>query len=121
MAWPTSLPSPLLKGHSVSGSQSVRRTSMEAGPDRVQRISDVTMRKVSIRMMLTTLTQRTELMTFYNGEANGGADWVNVPIDTGLGIFNHRVRFLSVPAIVAIGNGNYSATCPVETDEQNAS
>lgn len=119
MAWPTSLPAPLIKGYGVKGQQSLRRTAMEAGPDRVQRVSDVTIRNVSFRMIVTTLAQRTDLMTFYNTEANGGADWVTIPIDTGLGIVNHRVRFTAVPAILPMGNGNYSITCPVETDELN--
>ena len=119
MAWPTSLPSPLLSSYGVKGKQSLRRVSMEAGPDRVQRISDVTMRNVSMKMIVTTLAQRTDLMTFYNSDGNGGADWVTIPIDTGLGFVNHRVRFIAVPSITPMGNGNYSVTCPVETDELN--
>lgn len=121
MAWPVSLPAPMLSGYAVKSKQPLRRTPMEAGPDRVQRISSVTMYTVTITLMLETLAQRQELIAFYDGEANAGATFVTIPLDTGHGKFNHSVRFTSEPVPVPIGNGIYKVSCTVETPEQNNS
>ena len=121
MAWPISLPAPLLSGYVTKSKQPLRRTPMEAGPDRVQRISSVTMYKVTITMILNTLAQRQDLITFYDGEANAGATFVTIPIDTGHGKYNHSVRFTSEPIPVPVGNGIYKVACTVETPEQKSS
>ena len=120
MAWPASLPAPLLSSYSAKGEQPVRRTKMEVGLDRVQRISSSSPTNITMSIALTTEGQRQDLLTYYNVDGNAGANMVTIPIDTGLGFVDHSVRFLAKPIPIPKGKGIYFVNCPVETLEQNS-
>ncbi len=115
--FPASLPAPLLQGYGVSGKAAVRRIPMESGADRVTRISGVTVLNVKCSMTLTA-DQSVILFDFFEGDADAGAVWFDMRINTANGIFVHECRFVAYPAMKLAGGGKYSITFEVETTEQ---
>ena len=95
MAWPASLPDALLRGYAFSFRQPVIRTQMDTGPLRAARTSTAYESVISLRFSMDQ-AQYATFQTFYDGEANTGANWVDIPISTGGIVTNHRCRFMSV-------------------------
>jgi hypothetical protein len=96
MAWPGTLPKPLLANYGFSEDLPIIRTSMEQGPDRVTRISSTYVTQVNASVMLTA----TQLEIFRNyiagSEVNLGATWFSMPIVTTKDSELHLVRLTSV-------------------------
>ncbi len=95
MAWPVSLPDPLLRGYSFSFRQPTITTQMDGGPPRKARTATAYESIISLRFSMDQ-TQYAVFQTFYDGEANAGADWVDIPISTGGVITNHKCRFMAI-------------------------
>lgn len=93
--WPASLPIPLRAGYNANRKLNLIRTEMEGGPIRVSRYSDHNESMINFQLMLDVAQQST-FEAFFDGDCNGGATWISMPIDTGVGISSHRVRFSSV-------------------------
>ena len=116
--WPATLPAPLKSGYKVSDELPVIKTEMESGPARVSRISSSYTSTISVKFVLDAAEIAT-LKTFFEGGANFGADWFNIPIDTGAGLVDHRSRFVSAPQRVPIVPGYWTVSFNLETEERN--
>ncbi len=116
MEWPASLPNPLLRGYSWSYRMPVIRTEMETGPRRVSRTSTVYENVFTIRFVMDNL-QFATFQSFYDNTANTGADWVDIPLDSGSGINLHRCRFMAV-SVTAVSQDLFNVVCTIETDER---
>lgn len=118
-AWPSGLPEPELKSYSSSDQYNVIRTDMESGPPRQARLSAHYMTTGSFTLTLT----RAQMATFRTvvPASNYGADWVTgVPLDTGNGSKQHRMRMLKVKMKVLFPqDALYQLTVNFETDEHN--
>lgn len=116
-AWPAGLPDPELKTYASSDKYNVLRTDMESGPPRQSRLSAHYMTTGSF-----TLTLSGAQMVAFRAvvpASNYGADWVTgVPLDTGLGRAEHRIRMIKVKHKVLFPqDGLYQVTVNFETDE----
>lgn len=114
--WPLDLPKPLAEGFAHAGEQPVRRQQMESGPDRVTRISSSTIATNSCSILLDR-QQLAEFWSFYDGAANGGADWVQMPMFTGNVVALHLCRFASYPTVGPLGL-KWRVTFTLETSHQ---
>lgn len=115
--WPESLPQKfLLEGFSNSGSQPVRRQQMESGLDRVLRISSTTVRDNTYSIVVDE-NQLAEFWSFFDADANAGADFVRAPMMTGNTVVMHLCRFSSYPQVVRSGL-KWKVSFSLETDEQ---
>lgn len=116
--WPSVLPQePLLAGFSSSGQQPVRRLQMESGPDRVTRTSSQTVRFNNTAWGQLTDRQVAAFWSFYEHEANAGADWVLIPVRTGNVVAPHLCRISSYPSQSRMGRG-WQISFTVETTDQ---
>lgn len=96
-AWPLELPQePMMDGFDSDGQQPVRRQQMESGLDRVTRVSSTTARSNSISFALDA-SQLATFWSFYDNAANGGADFVLMPMVTGNSVAMHVCRIASYP------------------------
>ena len=115
--WPLSLPQkPLRQGFASSGQQPVRRMQMESGPDRVVRLSNQSVRGNSVAWYLSA-QQLAEFWSFYEQDANAGADWVLIPLFTGNTVAHHRCRINSYPSLAPMGR-DWQVSFSVETTDQ---
>ncbi len=115
--WPDSLQQvPLVAGFSVSGEQPVKRQSMETGLDRVTRMSSSTVRTNNYSIICTN-DQCADFWSFYENEANGGADMVRIPMVTANGVQFHTCRISTYPNQVPDGL-EWRISFTLETDEQ---
>lgn len=118
MAWPGTLPKPLLAGYSFSEDLPTLRTSMEQGPDRVVRVSSTYLTTVNAGLILTA----TQLEIYRNyiagSEVNLGATWFSMPITTTKDSELHLVRLLS-SSVNRIGNV-FQVSMTLETEEHIA-
>lgn len=116
--WPSVLPQePLLAGFSSSGQQPVRRQQMESGPDRVTRVSSQSVRSNNVAWYLESAQQMAAFWSFYENEANAGADWVLIPVRTGNVVAPHLCRINSYPGQSRMGRG-WQVSFSVETTDQ---
>lgn len=114
--WPSSLPqAPLVRRFSAGGEQPVIRQEMEAGLDRVTRISYNTIRNNQVSFLMDN-DQLAEFWSFYENEANAGADLVYVPMVTGNVVLLHVARISSYPTPVPEGI-DWIVSFSVETEE----
>lgn len=115
--WPDSLPQKfLLEGFSNSGTQPVRRQQMESGLDRVLRISSTTVRNNTYSIVVDE-KQLAEFWSFFDMDANAGADFVRAPMLTGNTVQMHLCRFSSYPQVIRSGL-KWKVSFELETDEQ---
>lgn len=92
--WPAILPAPLLSDYSVGHELPLYRTEMENGPARVARKSKSYLSTVNFSFVANR-EQQEAFEEFFEHDANAGADWVRMPVDTVSGIAYHRVRITS--------------------------
>ena len=92
--WPAILPYPLQSDYSVSNELPLIRTSMESGPSRVARKSKAYTTTVNFSFVANR-EQQEAFEEFFEHDANAGADWVRMPVDTVSGLAYHRVRITS--------------------------
>jgi hypothetical protein len=100
----------------VSDEPNLMRTKMESGPDRVTRIATAYMSKITVSFVMTP-QQCIDFRYFYQNGANAGANWFDMPLDTGGGVAQHRVRFVSAPKI-SRERPHYRVSATLETDER---
>lgn len=102
--WPASLPQNVLSdGYSEKPPNTLIRTKMDAGPDKVRRRHTAGVRPFTENVLMST-AQVATLDTFYVTTTNGGADqwtWKNQRTDT-----TANFRFVSEP-IYTHRSGNY--------------
>lgn len=115
--WPASLPQEfLLEGFSNSGELPVRRQQMESGLDRVTRVSSSTI-KSNTYSMLVDEKQKADFWSFFDKDANAGADLIQAPMLTGNAVGMHLCRFTTYPTIARHGV-KWKISFTLETDEQ---
>lgn len=114
--WPSTLPHPKRDGYQVSGELPVVRTAMEGGRARVHRVTSTIMRNISVSVVLDK-KQANTFWSFFNVDANAGADFVYVPVITGNAIKSHLCRFTSYPN-EAVNGLVFEISFSLETDEQ---
>ena len=115
MPWPASLPEPLLQGYSFSFRRPVIRTEMETGPARTARTSTMYESVITARYFMDD-AQYADFQNFYDGEANAGANWVDIPLSTGGDVVVHRCRFMAI-SVTAIQN-LWNVVCTIEVDDR---
>lgn len=119
-AWPLTLPQCVMAdGFSNGGEPALRRQQMEAGLDRVTRISSTTVRNNTYSVLLDS-EQLPEFWSFYDGPANAGADKVLMPMFTANKTLLHLCRFTSYPSVSRHGI-KWRVTFSLETDQQQIS
>lgn len=118
--WPQSLPQEFMgDGFSDGGAPALRRQQMETGLDRVTRVSSTTVRNNTYSVVCDE-KQLAEFWSFYDGPANGGADFVIMPMFTGNDVANHKCRISSYPSVSRHGI-KWRVTFSLETDQQQIS
>ena len=118
MAWPGTLPAPLLSGYAFSEELPILRTQMEQGPDRTARISTTYVTTVNLSMILTAALLQTFREYFHGSECNAGANWIDIPIITTNSKTAHECR---ITAWSTQRNGpRYTVNLTVETEEHIA-
>lgn len=116
-SWPTELPEPIISDYQVGGELPVVRTQMESGRPRVHRVTQTILRPVGFSIALN-VEQSAIFWDFFNNDANAGADWFYMPIDTANAIEPHLCRFASYPSMRKIKADAYMISMQIETDEQ---
>lgn len=112
--WPSTLPKPMREGYGVSGEQNIERTEMESGPARAIRTSTANKRQINVGLVLDA-TQLDTFWTFYDVDANDGADFVQMPIRMGSTVQNRRVRFITFPSEQLVDGTKTQITFQLET------
>ncbi len=79
MAWPTTLPDPLMSGYSVQAGDCTVRTDMDSGAARVRRRFTAAPDRVDLKWLLTD-AQMAIFRTAYESEFQSGAAWVFLTI-----------------------------------------
>lgn len=115
--WPETLPCPRREGFSSSGSAPIRRVDMESGPARVTRTSSVSITTNSYSITCSRI-DAAEFWSFFNAEANAGADWVLIPMVTGNKLLPHKCRFIDYPTMTPDGL-EWRISFTLETAEQH--
>lgn len=115
--WPESLPDlPLRDGFSVESTPSIRRQQMESGPDRTTRVSSTTMH-TNAYSIICDAQQVADFDSFFDSEANAGADWVIIPMLTSNAVIPHKCRF--VGGVQRVPDGlDWRISFQLETAEQ---
>lgn len=80
--WPTTFPSPLVSRWSLQPAPLTIRSEMEAGADRVRRVSQQRNDRVGATWVMS-LAQFAEFRTWFSSEALDGAAWFNIALQTG--------------------------------------
>lgn len=119
MAW--NLNPFLRNGYSHGVDARVISTQMDAGPDRKKRYSSDDTNKVSGSVFLPNAAAVQSWWAFWEGEANRGASWFDMPVVTmGVQVI-HEVRIdypNSEPRVVPYATG-FRLTMTIETRERN--
>ena len=119
MAWPPSLPPLLQEGYSHSVQAAVIETEVAAGPSRRKRISSDNINIVRGSVYLENETAVQTWWAHWDGEANHGASWFDMPIVTqGVNVV-HEVR-INNPTLARMGRG-WRLSLDIETRDRNTS
>ena len=117
MAFPSTLDTPTLQGYALEEEPRLMRTPMEQGPDRVTRISQQYMTRISARVLLYSRSQISTYRTFYAGsECKHGAGWFDMDLITTNGVSAHSVRIVA-SKIQPISNDVWELLLNLETEE----
>jgi len=117
--WPQSLPDVLREGYRVSGKQSNRRIKMEAGPDRVVRVSAQNRRDAPCSIIVDA-RQAADFWSFYDDAANDGAAWVLLRLKTINEIAFHQCRIATFPDVSWVNNTHSKISFSIETFDKYA-
>lgn len=122
MAYPETLPAPLLEGHAISAGQDTIRTDMETGAARQRRRSFSSPDRVNLAWVFNS-TQFAVFRAWYDGEINGGGAWFTLPIDDGvLGYATPRdVRFVESFEASKLGSQMWRISVKAEIRRQRLS
>lgn len=113
--WPGTLPAPLMSGYTGDRELPTIATQMEQGPQRRARYATTYTKRYTVRFVLD-YTQSATFLTFFEGDANAGTNWIDMPIDNGLGVATHRCRIVSVQSNT-ISDNLIGYNCTVETED----
>lgn len=80
MVWPAQLPRPRRQDYSHSVAPRLLRTPMDKGPERRRRLSTEDQNSVPVSLYLTDEQRRIFIDQVWDGIANGGADWFDLPL-----------------------------------------
>lgn len=116
MAWPSTLPSPLVSGYGLNPVDPVIRTDMEVGTSRARRRSAARQDRIAVSWRFTN-AQMAAFRTWFDDPANaaGGANWftMDVAIGTG-GLVNMNCRFVGVWKANALAGLMYEVSATLE-------
>jgi len=93
---PSGLIEPLLSGYSAQDKPKVTRLQMEVGEARETLLAQHQGGEVRFNALFDN-DRRRELMVFYRQELAYGTVWFSLPVDTGDGLIEHRVKFSGAP------------------------
>lgn len=115
--WPAGLPAPMLTSYHNADTFPHITTRMQSGPSRRTRYSNHYM--TTGQMTLTVDQTQAIALQGLIDSSNLGTDWITgVPLDTGTGLKDHRVRLSSVQRKVIKSPDIYwQFTLSFETDE----
>ena len=89
--WPGTLPIPLKAGYGANPESNILETEWESGPNRVSLLSDHDTSVINFQLLLDA-TQQVTFRDFFRSDCARGANWISMPMDSGIGLSNHRVR-----------------------------
>lgn len=113
--WPASLPqSPLRASYSQTRNDSVIRSSVGYGPDKLRRRTTADIKNVQIELVLT-IAQVETLQTFYDDTigAVGIVDWVN-HLSSSSPLPSAQYRFTTPPEFRKTDSDDWSCTFSME-------
>jgi hypothetical protein len=111
VAWPNTLPAPLLDSFSESPPDNILRTSMDKGPDKVRRRTTADVRPVAFSLMLTKAELQT-LDDFYVVTTFSGS--VEFDFEHPRTLATVSARFVEPPAYSERGGVAYLASVSLE-------
>lgn len=117
MAFPSSLPAPLLEGYQIAPQDQTARTEMEFGAARVRRRTRARDDRLSVAWRLTDSQMATFRAWFEDdvSGAAGGAAWFDLDIQVGDGgTQNKEVRFVGPFSASALGRALWGVTATLE-------
>ena len=110
-AWPASLPQAPLIGHTESAPDTVLRTRMDAGPDKLRRRSTAGVRAIAFPLLLTDAQVNT-LDHFYLVDLAGGALRFDLALPRTGGAV--QMRFTAPPAYTLVAASKWQAVLRLE-------
>lgn len=114
MAWPSTLPAPLLQGYSVSPHDATIRTDMDGGPARVRRRFTAVVDTVPVSFYFTK-TQMADFRAYWEGDLAYGSAWFDMSIQDGRtgGSVTRSCRFVGTFSAEFDGSG-WKVSCQME-------
>lgn len=92
VVWPSALPLPTLEGYGGGPEDQILRTEMEAGPARQRKRFTQVSHRYAVRFDFTG-AQFAVFRSWFEHKADAGGAWFTMPLDSGLGLEDHVVRF----------------------------
>jgi len=91
--WPSTLPTTVVNGYSISPQQSFIRTEMDQGPSRQRRRFTTTPTNFSINWFMTE-SEFGIFESWFRDEINNGASWFYIELRNGKGMQTVEARFM---------------------------
>lgn len=113
MAWPSTLPMPLLDGYLTSPGAEAVRTDMESGEARVRRRSVAAPDSLKLAWILDA-AQMQIFRAYWDVELAAGAAWCDMTIDVGDGVEQKSVRIIGQYQAARISPGHWKVSCEAE-------
>lgn len=113
LAWPSTLPRPLLEGYSTSPGNEIVRTDMESGEARTRRRSVSAPDSIKLSWLLDA-TQMSQFRAYWDAELAGGAAWCDMSIDVGNGIEQKAVRVIGQYTALRVSAAYWKVSCEAE-------
>lgn len=113
MAWPSTLPRPLLEGYSTTPGNEIVRTDMESGEARTRRRSVSAPDSIKLSWLLDA-TQMSQFRAYWDAELAGGAAWCDMSIDVGNGIEQKAVRVIGQYTALKVSAAYWKVSCEAE-------
>lgn len=113
LAWPSTLPRPLLDGYSTSPGNEIVRTDMESGEARTRRRSVSAPDNIKLSWLLDA-TQMSQFRAYWDAELAGGAAWCDMSIDVGNGIEQKAVRVIGQYTALRVSAAYWKVSCEAE-------
>ena len=111
-SWPATLPQyPIMQGYQENPADTIIRTKMDQGPDKVRRRTTANTVNFKVSYIMTD-AQVATFDTFYNATISGGADKFTMPHPR-TGVSSDNFRISSIPQYASI-NGVYRVSFDLE-------
>ena len=111
MSWPISLPDANVSGYQETFPDTVIRSTMDVGPDKIRRRTTAAVRKFRLSYDLTRAEVET-LNTFYETSVEGGA--LPFTMKSPRTEDTETFRFMAPPDVSAMSGVHFRATCSFE-------